>query len=166
MDDFVQLRMALADWHFPLLGSRLFEHGPRGSTATAHRLVPVTHAARTVGVLVAEAHFVARRLLHFHHRPIGVQFVGHHHGQAGAHALAHFRAVANHGHTAVSGDADVHLRIIDPAVGHAVGTELLLFLFGESILPTPTRGQHQRTGGAHTFEETTATEVAQGEIIR
>ncbi|MNF81204.1 hypothetical protein D3C84_634650 [compost metagenome] len=90
MDDFVQLRVALADRDFPLFGGRLFEHGPRGCTAAAHRLVPVAHAARTVGVLVAEAHFIARRLLHFHQRPVGFKFIGHDHGQAGAYALAHF----------------------------------------------------------------------------
>ena len=166
MDDFMQLRMAFADRHFPLLGSGLFKHGPRGSTAATHRLVPVAHAARAIGVLVAEAHFVARRLLHLHHRPVGVQFIGHHHRQAGAHTLAHFRTVADHGHRAVSGDADVHLRIIDPAVGHAIGAEFLLFLGSESVLPAPTRRQHQRTGGTDAFEETTATEVAQREIIR
>ena len=162
----MQLRMALADRHFPLRGSGLLKHGPRGSTATAHRLVPVTHAARTVGVLVAETHFVARRLLHFDQRPVGVQFIGHYHGQAGAHALAHFRAVANHGHAAIGGDADINLRIIDPAVGHAVGAELLVFFGGKRVLPAPTGCQHQRTGSAHTFEETTAAEVAQGKIIR
>ncbi|MNQ94650.1 hypothetical protein D3C85_1101730 [compost metagenome] len=166
MDDLVQLRVTLTDRHFPLCGRSLFEHGPRGGTAAAHRLVPVTHAARAVGVLVAEAHFIAGGLLHLDHRPVGFQFIGHHHGQAGAHALAHFRAVADHGHRAIGGDAHIDFRIVDPAVGHAVGAELLLFLFGKRVLPAPTRGDHQRTGRPHALEKTTATEVAQGEIIR
>lgn len=166
MDDFMQLCMAFADRHFPLICSGLFKHGPRGSTAATHRLVPVAHAARAIGVLVTEAHFVARRLLHLHHRPVGFQLIGHHHRQAGAHTLAHFRTVADHGHRAVSGDADVNLRIVDPAVGHAIGAEFLLFLRSESVLPAPTRHQNQRTGGANAFEETAATEVAQREIIR
>ncbi|MNL47273.1 hypothetical protein D3C87_1700520 [compost metagenome] len=125
----------------------------------------MTHAARTVGVLVAEAHFVARCLLHFDPRPISFQFIGNHHGQTGSHALAHFRTVAHHGHRTIAGDAHVHLGIIHPTIGHAVGAELLHF-FGKHVLPAPTRGDHQGTGSAHPFEETTATEVAQGEIHR
>jgi hypothetical protein len=31
MDDFMQLRMAFADRHFPLFGSGLFKHGPCGA---------------------------------------------------------------------------------------------------------------------------------------
>ncbi|MNO84771.1 hypothetical protein D3C76_761230 [compost metagenome] len=165
VDDFMQLGMAFAHRHFPLVGGGLFEHGPRGGTAATHRLVPVAHAARTVGVLVAEAHFIARRLLHLDPRPIGFQFIGHHHGQAGPYALAHFRTVAHHCHRAISADAHIHLGIVDPAVRHAVGTELFLRFFGKCVLPAPARGDHQCTGGAHTLEKTTPTEVAQGEII-
>ncbi|MNX86491.1 hypothetical protein D3C86_1183770 [compost metagenome] len=165
VDDFVQLRMAFADRDFPLIGSGLLQHGPRGGTAAAHRLVPVAHAARAVGVLVAEAHFVTRCLLHLDPCPIGFQLIGYDHGQAGTHALAHFRTVAHHGYRAVGRNADVHLGIIDPTMGHSVGAELLLF-FGKRLLPAPARGNHQGTGSAHTFKKTTATEVAQGEIIR
>ncbi|MNF91469.1 hypothetical protein D3C81_1312210 [compost metagenome] len=166
MDDFVQLRMAFADRHFPLLGGGLFEHRPCGGTATAHRFVPVAHAARSVSVLIAEAHFVTRRLPYFDPRPIGFQFIGHDHGQAGAHALAHFRTVAHHGHRAIRGNAHIDLGVIDPAVGHTVGAELFLFLFGKRLLPAPTGGDNQCTSGADTLEEASATEVAQGEIIR
>ncbi|MNW20239.1 hypothetical protein D3C71_2205490 [compost metagenome] len=54
-------------------------------------------------------------------------------------------------------------------MGHAVGTELLVFFFGKGVLPAPARRQYQRTGGAHAFEKAAATElaqIAQGEIIR
>ncbi|MNN02328.1 hypothetical protein D3C81_1149850 [compost metagenome] len=129
----------------------------------------MTHAARAVGVLVAEAHFIAGGLLHLDHRPVGFQFIGHHHGQAGAHALAHLRAVADNGHRAIGGDTHIDFRIVDPTVGHAVGAELFLFVLGKSVLPAPARRQYQRTGGTHPFQEATATElaqIAQGEIIR
>ena len=166
VNDFVQLRMAFANRHFPLRSGGLFEHGPRGGAATTHRLVPVTHAARTIGVLVAEAHFVTRRLLHFDLRPIGLKFIGNHHAQAGAHALAHFRTVAHHGDAAIGSNAHVNLGVVDPAIGHAIGAKLLRSVIGQRILPAPARGEDQRTSGADAFEKTTAAEVAQGEIIR
>ncbi|MNO87264.1 hypothetical protein D3C76_786830 [compost metagenome] len=165
MDDFMQLRMTLADRHFPLVGSGLLQHGPRGGPTAAHRLVPVAHAARTVGILIAVTHLVARRLLHLDPRPIGFQFIGHHSPQTRPDPLAHFRTVTDHRHRAISGNAYVDFGVVDPAVGHAVGTELFLRLFGKRVLPAPARGDHQRTGGAHALEETTPTEVAQGEII-
>ena len=144
----------------------LLEHGPRGGAATTHRFVPVPHAARTVGVLVAEAHFVTRRLLHFDLRPIGLQFIGNDHAQTGAHTLPHFRTVAHHGDAAIGGDAHVDLGVVDPAIGHAVGAELLRRVIGQRILPAPARGENQRAGGSDAFEKATAAEVAQGEIIR
>lgn len=141
MQDGVQLRPAFADRHLPLISGGLLQHAPRRGPTPAHRLVPVAHAARTISVLVAETHFIARRLADLDHGPIGVQLIGHHHAQASAHTLAHFRAVAQHRHRAISGDADVHLGVIHPAIGHAVGTKLLLL--GERLLPTPTGRQHQ-----------------------
>ncbi len=166
MNDFVQLRVAFADRHFPLRSGGLFKHRTGCRATTPHRLIPMAHAARTVGVLVAETHFITRRLLHFDVRPIGLQLISDNHGQTGAHALAHFRTVAHNGDGAVGGDADVDLRIINPAVGHAIGAELFRFVFGQRILPAPTRRQYQCTGGADAFEKTTTAEIAQGEIIR
>jgi len=63
----------------------------RRNGASARR---VAHAARAVGVLVAVVDLVAGRLPDPHALPIGFQLVGNHHRQAGAHALAHFLAVA------------------------------------------------------------------------
>jgi len=165
MNDFMQLCVAFADRDFPLVGRRLLQQGPRSGTATTHRFVPMAHAARAVGVLIAEAHFIARSLLDLDPRPVGFQLISDDHGQAGTHALAHFRTVAHHRHRAVRRDADVDLRIVDPAVGHAVGTELFLFVGGECVLPAPTGGNHQGTGGTDTLEKATAAEVAQGKII-
>ncbi|MNP11725.1 hypothetical protein D3C76_1039260 [compost metagenome] len=45
VDDFMQLRMALAHRHFPLVSSGLLQHDACSSPATTHRFVPVAHAA-------------------------------------------------------------------------------------------------------------------------
>ena len=164
VDHLVQLRPALRQRHLPLGRRRLLKHGSRSRAATPHGLVPMAHAARAIGVLVAITRLVTRRLPDLDQGPVGFQFVGHHHAQAGTHALAHFRAVAGDRYAAVGIDADIDLGIVDPAVGHAVGAELLVL--GKGILPTPTGGQHQGTGGAHAFEKTPATQVGQGEISR
>src|SRR5262249_43715720 len=65
------------------------------------------------------------RLHHAHLAPVGLHLVGDDHGHASANALAHFRAVAHDADDAVAVDGDEHQRVVDPAVGHAVGAELL-----------------------------------------
>ena len=54
---------------------------------------------------------IQRRMLGAHAGPVGVQFVGQHHGQAGQHALAHLALGHHHRHGVVAGD-------LDPAVEH------------------------------------------------
>lgn len=161
----MQLCTAFAQRDFPLLGSGLFQHGSHGGAAPAHRFEPMAHAARTVGILVAKTRFVTRRLRNLHQRPIGLQFIGHHHGQAGAHALAHLRAVADHGDGAIGGDADIDLGIIDQAIGHR-GPAVLLHFVGKGLGQAPTGSHHQGAGRADALEETAPAKVAQGEIAR
>ena len=38
--------------NLPVLGRRLFQHGPGSRTTTAHRLEPMTHTARAIGILI------------------------------------------------------------------------------------------------------------------
>src|SRR5690606_8627621 len=104
------------------------------------RLEEVARAARTVGVLVAVARLVAGRLDDAYLGPVGLELVGHHHGQAGAHAGAHLGAVGDDGHDAVGPDRDEDLRVVDRAVRHAVGAVFLFFL---GI------GRAHDAGGAH-----------------
>ena len=75
----------------------------------------------------------ARRL---HARPVGLELVGDDHRHAGAHALAHLGAVADDGDGAVRRDGDEDLRIVAPAVRHAVGAVLL-----GSAAPRPRRAR-------------------------
>ncbi len=164
VDDLMQLRTALAQRDFPLVGSRLFQHRTHTRAATPHRFEPVAHAARAIGVLVAVTHFVARRLLDPHMGPIGVQLIGHHQAQTGTHALAHFRTVANHRHGTVGGDADVDLGVIDQPMGHGSAAIFLDGISGKRLGQAPTGGDHQRAGGADALQETTATEVIEDEI--
>ena len=81
-------------------------------------------AARAVGVLVAEALLVARRLDHAHPLPVGLELVGHDHRHAGPHALAHLGAVARDADDAVGRDGHEDQRVVHPAIGHAVGAVL------------------------------------------
>ena len=58
--DLMVERLHFGDGNPPARGRGLLQHGPRGGAAAAHRLEEMAHAARAVGVLVAEARFVAR----------------------------------------------------------------------------------------------------------
>ena len=115
----------------------------------------MTQAARAVRVLVAEALLVGPGLGDANPRPIGLEFVGHHHGDGGAHALAHLGAVAGHGDGAVLGQRDVDGGIVAPAVRHAVGAELLLLRgdFGRQA-----RGENEHAG-ANAGEQGAAADI-------
>ncbi|SST12513.1 Uncharacterised protein [Acinetobacter baumannii] len=164
MQHLVLFGAALAQRDLPLVGRGLFEHLSRRRTAAAHGFEPMAHAARAIGVLVAVARFVAGRLDHLDPAPVGLQLVGHHHRQAGAHALSHFRAVADDADRAVPVDAHVDLRVVYPAVGHGVGAEGLL-LGGQGVAPAPVGSHQQHAGGADALEETAAAEIADDQIV-
>src|SRR5262249_56834501 len=87
-------------------------------------LEEVPRAARAVGILVAVALLITRRLHHAHALPVGLELVGHDHGHARAHALPHLGAVAHDGHGAILADGHENERIVHPAVGHAVSAVL------------------------------------------
>jgi len=88
-------------------GSALEHQACRGA-GDPHRLVELAHAARAIGVLVAVLG-AALCLDHFHARPVGLQFVGEHHGQSGANAGAHLRAVCHDRHQSGLVDRDIHI---------------------------------------------------------
>src|SRR5207237_8578281 len=64
MDDLVVHRLDVVDWNAPLRCGCLLQHLTRSRAAAAHQREEVTHAPRAIGVLIAEASFVGRRLLH------------------------------------------------------------------------------------------------------
>ena len=99
--DDVVLGLHLAGRHAPLLGGGLDQHGAGRGAGVAQVREEVAERARAVGVLVAEAGLVTPGLGDLHLRPVGVELVGHHQGDRGAHALAHLGAVAGHRHGAV-----------------------------------------------------------------
>ena len=124
MDDLVVLRLDLLDRHLPARGGRRLEHLARRGPAAAHGFEEMTRAARAVGVLVAEALFVARSLYDAHALPVGLELVGHDHWHARAHALSHLGTVADDADDTVGADRDEHQGVVDPAVRHAVGAVL------------------------------------------
>src|SRR5258708_21272226 len=87
MDDLVIARRNLCQRYAPLRRRGLLEHRPRRRSAATHRLEKVTHTARAIGVLVAEACFIALRLPHEHAAEVGLELIGAHHRQAGSHPL-------------------------------------------------------------------------------
>jgi hypothetical protein len=72
--------------------------------------------------------FVGPGLGHAHLGPVGLQLVGDHHRDGRADALAHLLAVAGDRDRAVLGDGDEKLRVVAPAVRHAVGAEAFRLL--------------------------------------
>src|ERR1700682_4712812 len=101
MHDFLIARHDFGNRYAPTHGRRLLKHGPRGGAAAAHWLEEMAHTARSIGVLVAEAHFIGLRLFDAHATPIGLELVGDDHRQARAHTLSHLLAMAGDGHGAI-----------------------------------------------------------------
>ena len=128
VDDLVVLRLDLVERHAPLVGRGLLEHLTRRRAAAAHRLEPVSRAARAIGVLVAVLGFISRRLYDAHALVVGFQLVGHDPRQAGADALAHFGAVDDDADRAVGRDRDEDLRAVLQTVRHAIAAVLLRFV--------------------------------------
>ena len=62
--------------HAPARRGCGLEHAARGGTAAAHRHEEVARRARAVGVLVAVARLVARRLHDAHARPVALELLG------------------------------------------------------------------------------------------
>ncbi|MNG26045.1 hypothetical protein D3C84_1109740 [compost metagenome] len=73
--------------------------------------------------------------------------------------------MADEGHHAIGGDAEEHLGIVDPAVGHGVGAEQLLLARGKGTGHAPVGGDHQRAGGGQALEEAAAAEVDDDQVV-
>ena len=93
----------------PYFCRRRFQHLPGGGASHAHGLVELPNAARAVGVLVA-VFGIALSLHDLDPAPVGLEFVGEHHGQAGANSGAHLRSMGDDRHIAVLIDAEVDVR--------------------------------------------------------
>ncbi len=144
MQHLVVLRLHLRGRHVPARGGFSLQHLAGSGADAAQRHEMMAHRARAVGVLAAEALLVARRLQYLEQGKIGLQLIGHHHGEAGAHSLPHFGAVALHRHGAVLGNGHKDSRIVLEAAGHGLGAIFLLRLGGQGEGPA---GQHQAAGG-------------------
>ncbi len=151
MHDLVVLRLDLGHRHLPLGRRRRLQHGAGGRAAAAHRIEEVARAARAVGVLVAVALLVPRRLDDLHALPVGLQLVGDDHRHPGPHALSHLGAVADDRHRAVVRDGDEGEGVVDPAVGHAVRA-VLRRVVGAGRSRISDR-QHEAAQGGHALEE-------------
>ena len=149
------------DRHAPLLGGSLLEHRAGGGAGAAQGHEEVAQRARAVGILVAVARFVARRLRDADLRPVGIELVGDDHRDRGAHALSHLLPVAGHGDDAVGGDGDEDARVVAPALRHAVGAELLLLRAGPAGQPDR---EHERAGG-DAAEERAPADVREHEAV-
>ena len=118
--------------------SRFHEHLPRrrpGQSVAVEfhpgrrRAAGDLHAAKRRQAVIGRRGW---RVLHADFRPVGVQFFGDQHGQAGPDALAHFRMAEQHGDAVVRRDAQ-----------ERVGREGLVLIFcrpGKAIGP----GHHER----------------------
>jgi len=99
MTDGAQLIAALAHRHAPRGRRRGHQHLPGRGSRLAEHLVHVADAGAAPGGLAAPDRVLVgvarRRRLHAHPTPVGVQFVGHDHGQGGVHPLAHLGLVDN-----------------------------------------------------------------------
>ncbi len=81
-------------------------------------------AARAIGILVAVPGFIGGRLFNADLGPVGFQFIRDNERHAGAHPLAHFRAMRDDGDPAILAHRDEHQWIVDGAVLHALGAVL------------------------------------------
>ena len=97
----VHLCTHLGDRHAPFIGRRLFQHQPGSRTSPAYRVIPVTHTAGTVGVLVTVLFLISRRLPDPDPVPVCPQFVGGHHRQARANPLTHLGPVIDERYQAI-----------------------------------------------------------------
>ena len=145
--------------HAPARGRRALQHLPCRGAAAAHRHEEVARGARAVGVLVAVAHLVARRLHHAHLGPVRFQLVGQDHRHAGAHALTHLGAVAGDGDDAVAGNGDEDQRVLDHAVGHAVGAVLGRLLLRRGVLGPAQRQREAADAGGGGADEVAARQL-------
>src|SRR5204863_8062485 len=85
----------------------------------------MAHAARAVGVLVAEFRLVARRLQHLDASEVRAELVGDDRLEAGANALAHLGADGQQVDRAVVGVGEDVFRIVLHATRYALAAEFL-----------------------------------------
>ena len=163
VNDGVYASLHLTNRHAPLIGGRLLQHLPGRRCGSAHGLVPVAHAAGTVGVLVAVFAVIAFSLFDSHLVPVCTQLVGTNHHQAGPDALTHFGAVVHNGNQAISVDMDEHVRVVHPSAGHGSGTELSLFIASQGHIPTGCKHQGRATRQAH--QEAPAADVGDHQVV-
>jgi len=157
VDHFAVLGLYFRYRNLPLRGGSSLEHHPRGRAAAAHRHEEVTRRARTVGVLIAVACLVARRLNHSNLAPVCFELVGDDDRNAGANALPHLGAMADDADRAIVGDRDKDQRTVAPAIRHPVRAVL------RRVGRTRRRGdpgrQHEATERERLVEKPTAADV-------
>src|SRR5262249_55227167 len=103
VNDEVRLGGAVFGRYVPLSRCSADEHGASGSADLTHLIEEAADRVRTVGVLIAILR-IARGLLNFYSRPVGVEFIGNDERQSSAAAAAHFGATRDDGHSSVGCD--------------------------------------------------------------
>ena len=162
MNNLMNIRPYLVDRYTPLIGRGLLKHQPGSSGRTAHGVVPVTHAAGTIGILVAKLILIAVCLFRANPVPVCAQFIRGHHNQAGANTLSHFGTVVDDGDKAVGVDMDKHIRVVYPAPRHGPGPELSLFIGQPNI---PSGCEQERRGSGQPFEKTAAADIRKQQCV-
>ena len=144
----------------PLLGGGRFQHASGRGAHPPHRHEEMAHAPRAIGILIAVPGLVTGGLDDPDARPIGAEFIGHHHRQAGADTLAHLGAVTDDGNLAAVRDRYEYQRLIHPAMGHGIGPVFHLGLvhFVGETRPGHARRQHE-AGQGQPLEKVTATGI-------
>ena len=109
MDDLALVGRELGGRHAPGLGRGLDEHDPGGGAGLAEAQVVVRRgaaAARELGADVA----AQTRLLDHDGGEIGIELLGHDHGQGSLHALARLGILREDGDDVLRGDLDERIR--------------------------------------------------------
>src|SRR5262249_33734589 len=125
VDDDVVARPAVPEISVPDMSRGGFEHLSRGRACYAHRLIELAHAARSVGVLISLCG-IPLRLHDLNSCPVGTEFIGKYHREAGFDAGPHFRSVRNDRDETggVDDQVDVRLKCVggfDPGGGRTHG---------------------------------------------
>ena len=159
VDHAMVLPLALRRVHAPLLRRRLLQHRARHGAELAHAVVVVADAPRAVGVLVAVL-LVADRLRDLDSAPVRLELVGEDHRDAGAHALAHLRAMGDDRHRSGGVDGDEQVRTqrgTDGGRSLSDGRERV-----ESRERIELEREREGSGGGHALEEGSAADVLNG----
>ena len=106
-----RIGLALVRRNLPLRRRGCDQHLARSGSGGTHHRPAIFHAAAAAGAEIVERRRPGRSLHQLDARPIRAQFIGQHHGERGADALAHFRFADRQRDRAVRIDSHPSIRL-------------------------------------------------------